>query len=244
MIYYRHRSGAHKHSYEITKKINSKADASLNFVYHLNIKLKEVASYSDKSETRRLKDLQRIEESQLRQCIATRNIILEKLTNERGPWGTGVEDPNNMLWMLDCTESNFRMRIKLRKNTPIYQQLSPSPSSSAVSAASSSTVSSSLTTSEVWKDLMKYKNKDLINYEDTGENYDNDNDNDNDDNDTNSDNISKLLGGEKIVFSSNCEIITPARNTLPTLFGLIEISKSKITFTRYNYDYQQYYHHF
>jgi hypothetical protein len=204
------------------------------------MKLKEVGSYSSKSESRRLKDLQRTEENQLRQCIATRNMILEKLTNERGPWGAGVEDPNNMLWMLDCTESNFRMRIKLRKNIPIYQQLSSSSSSSAA-VSSSSAVSSSLTTSEVWKDLMKYKNKDLINYEDTGEN-DDDNDNDNDDNDANSDNISKLLGGEKVLFSSNCELITPARNTVPTLLGLIEISKSKITFTRYDYDCHQYYY--
>ena len=158
----------------------------------------------------------------------SRNTILEKLTNERGPWGAGVQDPNSMSWMLDCTESNNRMRTKLRKNIPIYQQL-PSSSSSTTSTNSSS----SLTTSEVWKDLMKYKNKDLISYEDIGENDNDDTYNDNDENDVNSDNALKPQGGEKVVFTSNCEIITPARNTVPTLFGVIEITKSNLTFTRY-----------
>ena len=72
---YHQRTGAHKHSYELTKKINSRGDTMYIYNKELLTKLKDVVNISYKSENRRIRDLQKVSEIQLRQCMTTKNTI-------------------------------------------------------------------------------------------------------------------------------------------------------------------------
>lgn len=203
------------------------------YIYNIQLltKLKDVINTSYKAENKRIRDYQKISEIRLRQCMTTKNVIFEKLMNERGPWGAGVEDSSSISWMIDCTENKSRMRLKLRRNIPILlSEITRPPPPPASSSSSVSSQSDDLK-AEIWKDLMKYRNKSLINnYEESDDDVDNNNNNDDD---TENHDISlKPLDGEKVFFNRNCEIITPARNTVPSLIGVIEVTKSKIMFTR------------
>eukprot|EP00761_Pharyngomonas_kirbyi_P000202 gb/GECH01000202.1/.p1 GENE.gb/GECH01000202.1/~~gb/GECH01000202.1/.p1 ORF type:complete len:3078 (+),score=643.06 gb/GECH01000202.1/:1-9234(+) len=74
-------------------------------------RLKENHKYEETS--RRAAVMQKYEETS-RQASRIWKKIMRNVSNERGPWGTPLEQQNRVFWKLDHTENSQRKRIKLK----------------------------------------------------------------------------------------------------------------------------------
>jgi hypothetical protein len=105
--------GFHKHTEEIT---NSLA-AFLQYVTSERTRLEEktngLVHKICSLEIRLLKDFVRTDAMSFKKCEANWMSLRDDLCNERGPWGSGSWDDDEVAWTIDPTEEIFRMRKKL-----------------------------------------------------------------------------------------------------------------------------------
>lgn len=163
--------------------------------------------------------------------------------------------------MIDICEDSLRRRLKFKRNpygsrheiaTQIaFGRVNPDDSEGSTSecvteGAAYSVVTTTTTTQSLWRDLLKYQSRPNQRGDDSS-NVENGEDLSDEALIENADlnrNISTVLESdtvptpvietsEKILFSASCEIITPATNSLcRPAYGTIEVTSSKITFTK------------
>jgi WD40 repeat protein len=81
------------------ERMESKADALVHKIYTTEIRL--------------LKEFIRSDFVLLKKCETNWNSLRDELCNERGPWGSGSWDDDEVSWKVDSTEETLRMHRKL-----------------------------------------------------------------------------------------------------------------------------------
>lgn len=271
--------GMHKHSQAILKQLENYRSLEEQLINSLNKKVQDAVLKAQQVELKRNKDIVRNEDTQRRNCAKYWNKILEEVANERGAWGSGICESDEVswnyfiwscffyfhvlfsvtkiLWKTSSEEGPSRIKnlqvrnlhgSKHTSSSLLTQKLissSDNVNTNVVNAIDlSAGKSDSSGSANLWKELLKYQTTRTIepidstqpqvedNEEDGIEN--NEDPADNDANIAHSGVDTASSSKEKIFFSVPCEIITPSTNTVcAPSSGLLQMTKSSITFTRY-----------
>ena len=187
--------------------------------------------------------------------ISKWNVVISGLANERGPWGYGSNQ--EVFWTMDSSETNCRMHNVMRRNedgtrhqmatllastkgkriVPKHDETAGSGEQKKLETDTPAEDFAVLSSQNLWKDITKY-------HKSTPDATDDVNQQDNEDDapdgtpveDMNMDtNPMVVVDTGKVLFKAQVEIVTAATNSSGAVTtGSLEVTKSKITFTRLN----------
>eukprot|EP01038_Epipyxis_sp_PR26KG_P008120 gene8120-10998_t len=109
--------GLHKHSQDLQLQLEAQALSETYLLKSLSTNVKEICSKVSMNQIKHLREVIRSDEVQKKRCEILWNKILDTLANERGPWGSGVAEASEILWMVDPCEDNARMKSILTMNS-------------------------------------------------------------------------------------------------------------------------------
>ena len=241
-------NGLYKHSLELKGLLDRKNKDFEVFLMKFSNKIhqfQQSMSIVD-HENVSLKNYYKSEESNRRKKLKEVDSILQDLSNERGPWANNhAFNDSDVLWMVDTSENEMHMKLKLLRNPngSRHQSASELSKCDSVSHTNSnnaiengfSTSNKSLELPELWRNLGKYKSSQATSHMDHNPSDDDDDEEEEDeveDNNLSANSTNANNSKEVPLFNKECEIIAPSTNTLNLpAAGSLEVTKRKIVFT-------------
>lgn len=252
--------GMHKHSEEVRAQLDQQRLVESKAFHDVANSSSSALVILRDGKLKSLRENFRASDASDRRTIAKWNQIVSRLANERGPWGGGTADEMEVFWMVDTTETNCRMTPLLRRNEEgtrhqVASFLSRGKKDTELAVAAQSEVSESDASAKVsnvkdsgavnrpagsgfissqglWRNLMKYQ-KNSANYDSQAEPVEKLEEDEVDE----SKEAQTHVDMAKVLFSAQVEIITNATNSSGgSSLGTLEVTKSKITFTKSSED--------